>query len=75
MESGGKQQPRYKITATIGLVVHAAGQPAKTIIKTFLFCAYCNFLADGVALGAASGSAHTDVQFIVFLAIMLHKVK
>uniref|UniRef100_A0A915JGA8 Uncharacterized protein n=1 Tax=Romanomermis culicivorax TaxID=13658 RepID=A0A915JGA8_ROMCU len=47
------QQPRYKITATIGLVVHAA--------------------ADGVALGAASGSSHADVQFVVFLAIMLHK--
>jgi len=46
-------QPRYKITATIGLVVHAA--------------------ADGVALGAASGSAHSEIQLIVFLAIMLHK--
>jgi len=52
-EAGGSVQPRYKITATIGLVVHAA--------------------ADGVALGAASGSSHTDVQFIVFVAIMLHK--
>lgn len=50
---GGAVQPRYKITATIGLVVHAA--------------------ADGIALGAASTTSHTEIQFIVFLAIMLHK--
>lgn len=49
----GSVQPRYKMTATIGLVVHAA--------------------ADGIALGAASTTAHSDVQLIVFLAIMLHK--
>lgn len=42
-----------KITATIGLVVHAA--------------------ADGVALGAAATTSHTDVEMIVFFAIMLHK--
>lgn len=41
------------ITATIGLVVHAA--------------------ADGIALGAAATTSHTDVEIIVFLAIMLHK--
>lgn len=42
-----------KITATIGLVVHAA--------------------VDGVALGAAATTTHTDVEMIVFIAIMLHK--
>ena len=42
------------LTATIGLVVHAA--------------------ADGVALGAAATiQGHSDVELIVFLAIMLHK--
>lgn len=41
------------MTATIGLVVHAA--------------------ADGVALGAAATTSHSDVEIIVFLAIMLHK--
>lgn len=41
------------VTATVGLVVHAA--------------------ADGVALGAAATTSHTDVEIIVFLAIMLHK--
>uniref|UniRef100_A0A915C3H8 Zinc transporter ZIP9 n=2 Tax=Parascaris univalens TaxID=6257 RepID=A0A915C3H8_PARUN len=49
----GGERPRFKMTATIGLVVHAA--------------------ADGVALGSASATNRTDVQFIVFLAIMLHK--
>lgn len=29
--------------------------------------------ADGIALGAAATTSHTDVEFIVFLAIMLHK--
>ncbi|XP_059481277.1 zinc transporter ZIP9 [Neocloeon triangulifer] len=41
------------MTATVGLVVHAA--------------------ADGIALGAAATTAHTDVEMIVFIAIMLHK--
>jgi hypothetical protein len=29
--------------------------------------------ADGIALGAAASTSHTDVEMIVFLAIMLHK--
>jgi len=31
-------------------------------------------LADGIALGAAATTAQKDVEAIVFLAIMLHKV-
>ena len=31
-------------------------------------------LADGLALGVAAGLSKTDVEFIIFLAIMLHKV-
>ena len=31
-------------------------------------------LADGIALGAAAASSNTDVEMIVFVAIMLHKV-
>ena len=50
--SGGKEK---SVTATLGLVVHAA--------------------ADGVALGAAATTSQADVEVIVFLAIMLHKVK
>lgn len=49
----GMKQDRYKITATLGLVVHAA--------------------ADGIALGAAVTTSHTDIEMIVFTAIMLHK--
>ncbi|KAK6753515.1 hypothetical protein RB195_012855 [Necator americanus] len=44
---------RMGISATIGLVVHAA--------------------ADGIALGSASTTNKSDVQLIVFIAIMLHK--
>lgn len=29
--------------------------------------------ADGIALGAAATTSQTDVEIIVFLAIMLHK--
>jgi len=50
--SGEKQK---SVTATLGLVVHAA--------------------VDGVALGAAATTSQADVEVIVFLAIMLHKVK
>lgn len=49
--SGGRQR---SVTATLGLVVHAA--------------------VDGVALGAAATTSQADVEVIVFLAIMLHKV-
>lgn len=49
--SGGKER---SVTATLGLVVHAA--------------------ADGVALGAAATTTQADVEMIIFLAIMLHKV-
>jgi zinc transporter 9 len=49
----GGVQKRHNMTATIGLVVHAA--------------------ADGVALGAAASTSQTDVEMIVFIAIMLHK--
>ncbi|WKY13250.1 hypothetical protein Q1695_004232 [Nippostrongylus brasiliensis] len=44
---------RMGVSATIGLVVHAA--------------------ADGIALGSASTTNKSDVQLIVFVAIMLHK--
>ncbi|KAJ1360789.1 hypothetical protein KIN20_019853 [Parelaphostrongylus tenuis] len=44
---------RIGMSATIGLVVHAA--------------------ADGVALGSTSTTNKSDVQLIVFIAIMLHK--
>ncbi|KAK5979190.1 ZIP Zinc transporter [Trichostrongylus colubriformis] len=44
---------RISVSATIGLVVHAA--------------------ADGIALGSASTINKSDVQLIVFVAIMLHK--
>ncbi|KAL3985603.1 ZIP Zinc transporter family protein [Acanthocheilonema viteae] len=49
----GGDRTQVKLTATLGLVVHAA--------------------ADGVAFGSASATNRTGVQFIVFLAIMLHK--
>lgn len=50
---GNGRQRQSKITATVGLVVHAA--------------------ADGVALGAAVTTSKTEVEVIVFVAIMLHK--
>ncbi|VDM92917.1 unnamed protein product [Onchocerca ochengi] len=53
LSSKGGDRTQYKLTATIGLVVHSA--------------------ADGVALGSASATNRTGVQFIIFLAIMLHK--
>ncbi|XP_068202253.1 zinc transporter ZIP9 isoform X2 [Palaemon carinicauda] len=52
-ENGSTRGSRSSLTATLGLVVHAA--------------------ADGIALGAAAASSHTDVEMIVFFAIMLHK--
>ncbi|XP_050533290.1 zinc transporter ZIP9-A isoform X1 [Daktulosphaira vitifoliae] len=53
LESGHHHRSSGSMTATLGLVVHAA--------------------ADGIALGAAAASTHTEVEMIVFIAIMLHK--
>lgn len=53
MEVGG-ERVKASLTATVGLVVHAA--------------------VDGVALGAAATTTQTDVEMVVFAAIMLHKV-
>ncbi|EJW81837.1 hypothetical protein WUBG_07256 [Wuchereria bancrofti] len=53
LSSKDGDRTHLKLTATVGLVVHAA--------------------ADGVAFGSASATNRAGVQFIVFLAIMLHK--
>ncbi|KPM09503.1 zinc transporter ZIP9-B-like protein [Sarcoptes scabiei] len=56
------ERSNSKMTATIGLIVHSAGDFMHTILN-----------ADGIALGAAATTSHTDVEMIVFFAIMLHK--
>lgn len=53
VEAGLNNRNSGSMTATLGLVVHAA--------------------ADGIALGAAAASTQTEVEMIVFIAIMLHK--
>ncbi|XP_025409724.1 zinc transporter ZIP9-A [Sipha flava] len=53
VEAGLTNRNSGSMTATLGLVVHAA--------------------ADGIALGAAAASTQTEVEMIVFIAIMLHK--
>ncbi len=79
------QSIRNKITfsTTLGLVVHAAGilfiylkkfnrnaANFKIYLKNKLI-----IKADGIALGAAAATSKTDVEMIVFFAIMLHKVR
>lgn len=101
-ESGGSTKGHRSLTATLGLVVHAAGMSqfagiySPQCIKNILPLIMCfkigedivpygfdwwlgnslspNSVADGIALGAAAASSHTDVEMIVFFAIMLHKV-
>ena len=67
---------RGGMTATIGLVVHAAGMinwgGEATVGRDYNFPFF--FSADGLALGAAAGLSKTNVEFIIFIAIMLHKV-
>lgn len=41
-------------------------------MEMLFFCFF--LLADGLALGAAAGLSRVDVELIIFLAIMLHKV-
>lgn len=51
------------------------GEGSKTVEKNYTATLglIVHAAADGVALGAAATTAHTDVEMIVFLAIMLHK--
>lgn len=51
--NGTNGRSRVKITATLGLLVHAA--------------------ADGIAMAAVSSSRRSELQLLVFAAIMLHK--
>lgn len=80
------------ITATVGLVIHAAGTdhccphmcwtPAelcsssagqeKPQINCFGFRLHA---ADGFALGAAAATGQVTVQVVIFLAVILHKVR
>ena len=66
------------MTATIGLVVHAAGaicvRACPCVIMIINSLSFFFPVADGLALGAAAGLSKTNVEFIIFIAIMLHKV-
>ena len=44
-------------------------------VRTNLHLLDIIFIADGLALGAAAGLSKTDVEFVIFIAIMLHKVR
>ncbi|XP_037072436.1 zinc transporter ZIP9-like [Pollicipes pollicipes] len=57
-----------QVTDPEGHVVHRAGQNVTATVGLVVHAA-----ADGVALGAAVASSRTDVELIVFVAIMLHK--
>eukprot|EP00105_Crassostrea_gigas_P036769 XP_019920917.1 PREDICTED: zinc transporter ZIP9 isoform X1 [Crassostrea gigas] len=71
------QQNRNRITATLGLVVHAAGivvSKSYCYMYTATLGLVVHAAADGIALGAATVLAHTHLTMIVFIAIMLHKM-
>ena len=71
------QSNRHKFTATLGLVVHAAGIVAAMHAHNDFSqrnVHSCSLAADGVALGAAASTSQMHVEMIVFIAIMLHKV-
>ena len=55
------------------LNVSKVGSP-KSKTQTATIGLVVHAAADGIALGAAASTDRNDLQFIVFLAIMLHKV-
>ncbi len=55
--------PGYMQSFCIGLVIDP------------LYIFVLLFTADGIAMGAAATMSRPDVQMIVFIAIMLHKVR
>jgi zinc transporter 9 len=64
-------------TADDSVAIMVTTTPAQTKRKSSKITATIGLIvhsaADGVALGAAASTSHTDVEMIVFLAIMLHK--
>ncbi len=57
---------------------HWLGSPCSRLDIHLHACYLCHVIrvcvaADGLALGAAAGLSKADVEFIIFLAIMLHK--
>lgn len=48
---------------------------SKVFVSGYLNVMFLSLSADGIALGAATVLAHTHLTMIVFIAIMLHKVR
>lgn len=61
-------------SGSIGNDVEAASGNAGRKICTATLGLVVHAAADGIALGAAASSHHSDIEFIVFFAIMLHKM-
>lgn len=55
-------------------VLHASYEPALPGCVYIILDVFVSS-ADGIALGAAASTSQASVQLIVFVAIMLHKVK
>ena len=68
------KETKKSFTATVGLVIHSAGTCAMITPRT-LYCVDPFPVADGIALGAAASAENTELEIVIFVAIMLHKVK
>ena len=64
------KETKQSYTATIGLVIHSAG---KSLVTSQLSQQLLQ-IADGIALGAAASADNTELELVIFIAIMLHKV-
>lgn len=70
IESGSspKSSPRKNRTSSVSHSHNHHGTTWTTTLGLLVHAA-----ADGIAMGSAAATHHVDVEFIVFLAIMLHK--
>ena len=67
------EDPSDSVSVTVSTTPHPHHVKRKSSKITATIGLIVHSAADGVALGAAASTAHTDVEMIVFLAIMLHK--
>lgn len=73
VKSSVASRGKPKSTATIGLIVHSAGRFLYWPFLHFVHDSFHFSLADGIALGAAATTSDSNVELIIFLAIILHK--
>lgn len=73
LSTGEREEANKLLLNNSSTNIHVNQHQVKSSSSTITLGLIVHAAADGIALGAASATDRSDLQFIVFLAIMLHK--